>query len=103
IKTDVYGGGTFGTAFHWREYDGPDAAGSTVWSIFARESNYFDQLLMINYRVENLDAVLDELCAEGVWIDDKREDGEFDRFAWIKDTEGNCIELWEPPTGGICP
>lgn len=103
IKTDGYGGGTFGTSFHWREYDNPDSAGSTVWSIFARASNYFDQPLMINYRVENLDAVLDELNAEEVWIDDKREDGEFGRFAWIKDAEGNRIELWEPPAGGICP
>lgn len=102
IKTDDYGGGTFGTSFHWREYDNPDMAGNTVWSIFARASNYFEQALMINYRVENLDAVLDELRAEGVWIDDKREDGEFGRFAWIKDAEGNRIELWEPPAGGIC-
>jgi uncharacterized protein (TIGR03067 family) len=102
IKTDDYGAGTFGTSFNWREYDNPEAAGSTVWSIFARESNYFEQALMINYRVENLDAVLDELRAEGVWIDDKREDGEFGRFAWIKDAEGNRIELWEPPAGGIC-
>ena len=58
---------------------------------------------MINYRVENLDAVLDELRVEEVWIDDNREDGEFGRFAWIKDAEGHRIELWEPPAGGICP
>ena len=102
IQADSYGGGTFGTSFNWRDYDNPSVTGSTVWSIFTRESNYFDQPLMLNYRVENLDAVLDELRAEGVWIDDKREDGDFGRFAWIKDGEGNRIELWQPPAEGTC-
>jgi uncharacterized protein (TIGR03067 family) len=102
IQTDDYGGGTFGTSFNWREYDEPETVGNTIWSIFARASNYFDQPLMLNYRVENLDAVLDELRAAGVWLDDKREDSEYGRFAWIKDGEGNRIELWQPPKGEVC-
>jgi uncharacterized protein (TIGR03067 family) len=102
IQTDEYGGGTFGTSFDWRAYDQPETLGNTIWSIFARESNYFDQPLMLNYRVENLEAVLDELRAKDVWIDDKREDGEYGRFAWIKDGEGNRLELWQPPAGGNC-
>jgi predicted enzyme related to lactoylglutathione lyase len=52
---------------------------------------------MINYRVENLDELLDALRQEGVEIDPKREDFEYGRFAWIMDPEGNKIELWEPP------
>jgi predicted enzyme related to lactoylglutathione lyase len=54
---------------------------------------------MINYRVDNLDAILASLAGQGVAIDGRREDGEFGRFAWITDPEGNRIELWEPPAG----
>jgi predicted enzyme related to lactoylglutathione lyase len=52
---------------------------------------------MINYRVYDLDALLEALRAEGVEIDPKREDYPYGRFAWIMDPEGNRIELWEPP------
>ena len=52
---------------------------------------------MINYRVENLDALVAALRAEGVEIDPRREDYDYGRFAWILDPEGNRIELWEPP------
>ena len=54
---------------------------------------------MMNYRVENLDALLEILRAEGVKVDDRREDSEYGRFAWITDPEGNRIELWQPPEG----
>jgi len=52
---------------------------------------------MLNFRVENLDELVEALRAEGVWIDPKREDYDYGRFAWIIDPEGNRIELWEPP------
>ena len=51
---------------------------------------------MINYRVDDLDAVLEALREEGVWIDEHREDHPYGRFAWIGDPEGNRIELWQP-------
>jgi predicted enzyme related to lactoylglutathione lyase len=54
---------------------------------------------MINYRVDNLDALLAGLKEEGVGIDPKREDYDYGRFAWIMDSEGNRIELLEPPKG----
>jgi predicted enzyme related to lactoylglutathione lyase len=54
---------------------------------------------MINFRVEDLDGLLEVLRAEGVEIDPKREDFEYGRFAWIMDPEGNRIELWQPPPG----
>jgi predicted enzyme related to lactoylglutathione lyase len=85
-------------SFPWRELDGKEAM--TVWSAFSRDTRYFGdgpQPFMINYRVEDLDAVLAALAAEGVTVDPKREDGEFGRFGWIVDPEGNRIELWEPP------
>ena len=44
-------------------------------------------------------ALLAALHAEGVTVDDKREDHDYGRFAWIVDPEGNRIELWEPPAG----
>ena len=45
------------------------------------------------------DGLLAALHAEGVTVDDKREDHDYGRFAWIVDPEGNRIELWEPPAG----
>ena len=51
---------------------------------------------MINYRVENLDALLAALTAEGVQVDPKREEHDYGKFGWIMDPEGNRIELWEP-------
>ena len=84
--------------FEWQQKDGK--AGGTAWSIFSRESKYFDPSrsgFMVNYRVDDLDALLEALRAEGVWIDPKREDYDYGRFAWIMDPDGNRIELWEPP------
>jgi predicted enzyme related to lactoylglutathione lyase len=52
---------------------------------------------MINYRVEDLDAVLAALRAEGCQVDDRVESSEFGRFGWVMDIEGNRLELWEPP------
>ena len=54
---------------------------------------------MINYRVEDLDAVLAALRAEGVQVDEKVEHSEFGRFGWAMDPEGNRFELWQPPPG----
>ena len=48
-------------------------------------------------RVRDLDRLLEALRREGVEVDPKREDGEFGRFAWVMDPEGNRVELWEPP------
>jgi len=86
--------------FEWREKDQPEATGMTVWSPFKEDTKYFEPSrspFMINYRVDDLDALLAALRAEGVWIDEKREDAPYGRFAWIMDPEGNRIELWEPP------
>lgn len=89
-----------GAAFEWRELDDAQRKGMTVWSIFPRETKYFDPSrspFMINYRVDDLDALLKVLKEEGVEIDPHREDYDYGRFAWIMDPEGNRIELWEPP------
>jgi predicted enzyme related to lactoylglutathione lyase len=91
-----------GAMFHWRQAENPKEKGMTVWSIFPWESPYFGpetNSFMVNYRVDDLDALLERLAAEGVEIDPKRENFEYGRFAWIVDPEGNRIELWEPPKG----
>ena len=52
---------------------------------------------MVNYIVDDLDALLDRLKQEGVKIDPKRMNESYGRFAWIYDVDGNKIELWQPP------
>lgn len=81
--------------FHWRDKERPEVAGRTVWSIFPDKSDYFPGPLMINYRVANLERMLEQLRAGGIAID-KVEDFDYGRFAWITDPEGNRVELWEP-------
>lgn len=81
-------------------FDGPSSAGMTVFAPFAEDTGYFGsgpQRHMINFRVDDLDALLDQLAAADVRIDPKREDHDYGRFAWIWDPEGNRIELWQPP------
>ena len=54
---------------------------------------------MLNYRVDDLDALIARLRTEGVDIADERHQDENGRFAWITDPEGHRIELWEPAQG----
>ena len=87
-------------SFEWRDAEDADKKGMTVWSIFPRNTKYFEPSsspFMINYRVDDLDALLEALKKEGVQIDPHREDYDYGRFAWIMDPDGNRIELWEPP------
>lgn len=81
------------------------AAGEVaVWSTFPLDTKYFGsgpQPFMVNYRVRNLDAMLAQLRAAGVQVDDKVEDYEgLGRFGWATDPEGNRFELWEPSSPG---
>ena len=80
-----------------------DDPGTTVWAVFPASTKYVEPStapFMLNYRVDDLDGMLEKLRAEGVDIDPKREDYEYGRFAWIRDPDGNRIELWEPRTPG---
>ena len=92
-----------GCSFEWRDAKTPKQKGSTVWSPFEPDTKYFGrgpQVHMVNYRVANLKKVVAALRKERVWIDPKGiEKSEFGAFAWIKDGEGNRIELWQPPKG----
>jgi len=82
-------------------FDGPEAAGMTVFSFFAEDTGYFgdaSQRAMVNFRVDSLDGVLARLEAAGAKIDPKRMDESYGRFGWFWDPEGNRVELWEPVT-----
>ena len=89
----------YGTNFEWREAADPAKKGSTQWSPFAETTKYFEPSakdFMINYRVENLEALVEQLKNEGVTIVDKIESFDYGKFVHIIDVEGNKIELWEP-------
>lgn len=80
-------------------FEGPEAAGMTVFAHFPSATDYFGegpQQSMINLRVDDLDGLLAQLGAAGVRIDAKRDDYSYGRFAWIWDPEGNRVELWQP-------
>ena len=89
----------YGTTFEWREDSDSTKKGSTQWSPFAETTKYFEPStkdFMINYRVADLEALVEELKKEGVTIVDKIESYDYGKFVHIMDVEGNKIELWEP-------
>jgi predicted enzyme related to lactoylglutathione lyase len=91
--------GQYGANFEWRHAEDPTKKGSTQWSLFSETTKYFDPStkdFMINYRVENLEALVEQLKNEGVTIVDKIEGSDYGKFVHIIDLEGNKIELWEP-------
>ncbi len=86
--------------FRWRELADAGRTGATVWAVQAEDSDYLGdaaQQFMLNYRVEDLQAVMDALRAEGVPIEMEIVDNPHGRFAWIRDPEGRRIELWQSP------
>ncbi len=91
-----------GYAFRWASKDNPSGTGTTVWSPFAKDNDYFapsKSSFMINYRVEDLHALLAVLREEGCDVVDKVEESEFGKFGWVMDPDGNKIELWQAPEG----
>jgi catechol 2,3-dioxygenase-like lactoylglutathione lyase family enzyme len=87
-----------GAMLPWREHDDPQKEHVTVWTVFSASTDYIPatQPFMVNYIVDDMDALLDRLKLEGVKIDAKRMDESYGRFAWIYDLDGNKIELWQP-------
>jgi catechol 2,3-dioxygenase-like lactoylglutathione lyase family enzyme len=89
----------WGAMFQWRELDNPEKEGYTVWSPFPADTKYFDPSkkdFMINYRVENIEALVEELKDANVTILDEITASEYGKFVHILDPEGNSIELFEP-------
>jgi predicted enzyme related to lactoylglutathione lyase len=89
----------WGTNFEWRQGADPTQKGFTQWSPFTETTEYFapsQKEFMINYRVENLEALVAVLKQEGVTVLDEIEAFEYGKFVHLLDGEGNKIELWEP-------
>jgi len=94
LQTDEYG-----TCFEWRQGADPEKKGFTQWSPFPETTKYIEPStkdFMINYRVENIEAMVTELKNSGVTVVDEIEGFEYGKFVHILDIEGNKIELWEP-------
>ncbi|RZJ68507.1 MAG: hydroxyacid dehydrogenase [Flavobacterium sp.] len=92
LNTDQYG-----CTFWWKDRYGNDC--STQWSPFAEDTTYYEpseKQFMQNFRVSNLDLLLEKLAADGVTMVGEPEAHEYGKFGWILDPEGNKIELWEP-------
>lgn len=91
-----------GVAFKWSGPDNPTGTGATMWSPFKEDTDYFAPSrasFMINFRVDDLHALLAVLRTEGCQVDDKVDDSEYGKFGWVIDPDGNKIELWQPPEG----
>lgn len=89
----------YGAVFEWRQGEDTTQKGFSQWSPFNEKTKYFEpsaKEFMINYRVENLEALIKQLRKDSVTIVDKIEAVAYGKFVHILDIEGNKIELWEP-------
>ena len=92
MDTDQYG-----CTFWWKDKENSDC--STQWSPMKKDTEYFKpskKQFMMNFRVENLEKLLQVLKEEGVQIVGEMQTFDYGKFGWIMDPEGNKIELWEP-------
>ena len=95
----------WGTMFKSRDIDNPDQVNYLQWSPFDKKTDYFDPSkkdFMINYRVQNIEEFVKILKEKGITVlDEVTEYGEIGKFVHILDSEGNKIELWEPPKSNV--
>ena len=94
MKTDEYG-----TMFEFRTSENPEQKAYLQWSQFSAKTKYFEpsqKEFMINYRVENMEALVEELKANGVTVLDSIATYDYGKFVHILDNDNNKIELWEP-------
>lgn len=89
----------YGSTFEFRNANRPDEINYLQWSPFKTGSKYFSPSakdFMINYRVQNIEGLVENLRRNGVTIVDEIESYDYGKFVHIMDHEGNKIELWEP-------
>lgn len=94
FNTDEYG-----ATFKIRDHDNPDKEGYVVWGPFKAGTEYFGpskKEYMVNFRVDDLNALLRELEAKGIKQVGERQEYDFGSFAWIMDPDGTKIEFWQP-------
>ncbi len=90
---------SYGATFDWRQADDTEKKGSTTWSPFSETTKYFEpstKEFMINYVVEDIEGLVEQLKADGVTILDEIAPSDYGKFVHILDPEGNKVELWEP-------
>ena len=90
--------GQYGAVFEWRQGADSTKKGFTQWTAFKETTKYFEPStkdFMINYRVENMNKLVEQLKKEGVTISDTIETASYGKFVHIMDLEGNKVELWE--------
>lgn len=86
-------------SFDSRDLNNPEEINSLQWSPFKKGDAYFspsEKEFMINYRVQHIEAMVEQLKANGVTILDDISTYEYGKFVHIMDAEGRKIELWEP-------
>lgn len=91
-----------GAQFPWTDDAGKPIAGTTAWMISPESSKKYlpgTASFMVNYRVADLNALMDALRAEGCNVLEQSDDPDYGKFGWVVDPEGNKVELWEPPAG----
>ncbi len=80
-------------------FDTPGHPPKVSWTAFPDTDDYMSpstREFMINFAVDDMDAIVARLTAHDVPIL-KRDDADpFGRFAWIQDPDGTKIELWQP-------
>ena len=94
LQVDAYG-----TNFAWRDHDAPEHIGHTQWSPMPESTDYLGdrgQQFMVNYRVDDLDGLLDALRQSGVEIVGEIQEEPYGRFVHVIDNDGRRVELWEP-------
>ena len=89
----------YGSLFEFRDAEQPEQKAYLQWSPFSENTDYFQpskKEFMINYRVQNIEALVEELKSSGVQVVDEIATYEYGKFVHILDPENNKIELWEP-------
>ena len=92
MPVEVWGGAAL-------RYDAPQHPPALAWNAFPASTKYFAPStsgLMIDYAVDDMDALLVRLRSKGVTILKRDDSDPNGRFTWILDPEGNKVELWEP-------
>jgi len=91
--------GKYGGTFEWRHAEAKEKKGFTAWGPFKEDTDYFKpspKEFMINYRVSDLEKLIEVLKEEGVEVVGEIERYDYGKFGWIMDPDGQKIELWEP-------
>ncbi len=88
-----------GSAFEFRNANDPEEINYLRWGPFQDSTDYFEpstKEFMVNYRVQNIEDLVNKLRENGVTIVDEITTYGYGKFVHIMDPEGTKIELWEP-------